>query len=105
MPINFHPVVVGAVVFKLDQTPIKDSLEQHWNYTQEETNFKVMRFLEDNLDLTQRELAQPLRLIVGSVNYFLKALVDKGWVKMKIFAYSKNKFGYIYVLTPHGLTI
>lgn len=62
-----------------------------------------MRLLEDNPDLTQRELAQFLGVSVGRVNYCLKALVDKGWVKMKNFAYSKNKFGYIYVLTPDGL--
>ncbi len=63
----------------------------------------MMRLLEENPDLTQRELAQSLGVSVGSVNYCLKALVDKGWVKMKNFAYSKNKFGYIYVLTPNGL--
>ncbi len=62
-----------------------------------------MRLLEENPDLTQRELARSLGISVGSVNYCLKALVDKGWVKMKNFAYSKNKFGYIYVLTPNGL--
>lgn len=62
-----------------------------------------MRLLEDNPDLTQRELAEFLGVSVGTVNYCLKALVDKGWVKMKNFAYSKNKFGYIYVLTPSGL--
>ncbi len=71
--------------------------------TQEETHYKMMRLLEENPDLTQRELAQSLGVSVGSVNYCLKALVDKGWVKMKNFAYSKNKFGYIYVLTPNGL--
>ncbi len=62
-----------------------------------------MRLLEGNPDMTQRELAQSLGVSVGSVNYCLNALVDKGWVKMKNFAYSKNKFGYIYVLTPSGL--
>jgi len=62
-----------------------------------------MCLLEKNPDLTQRELAQSLGVSVGSVNYCLKALVDKGWVKRKNFAYSKNKFGYIYVLTPNGL--
>lgn len=62
-----------------------------------------MCLLKDNPDLTQRELAQSLGVSLGSVNYCLKALVDKGWVKMKNFAYSKNKFGYIYVLTPNGL--
>jgi MarR family transcriptional regulator, temperature-dependent positive regulator of motility len=60
-------------------------------------------FTGKNPDLTQRELAQFFGVSLGSVNYCLKALVDKGWVKMKNFAYSKNKFGYIYVLTPSGL--
>jgi len=40
---------------------------------------------------------------VGSVNYYLKALIGKGWVKMKNFIHSKNKFGYVYVLTPTGI--
>lgn len=62
-----------------------------------------MRLLEDNPDLTQRELAKELGLSVGSINYCLKALVDKGLVKMKNFATSKNKFGYVYVLTPTGM--
>lgn len=71
--------------------------------TQEEMHFKVMRLLEANPDLTQRELAKELGLSVGSINYCLKALMDKGLVKMKNFANSKNKFGYVYVLTPNGM--
>lgn len=71
---------------------------------QEETSYRVMQLLQENPDLTQRELAEKLNVSVGGVNYCLKALVDKGWVKMKNFAHSKNKFGYVYVLTPHGLT-
>lgn len=62
-----------------------------------------MRLLEVNPDLTQRELAKELGLSVGSINYCLKALMDKGMVKMKNFATSKNKFGYVYVLTPSGI--
>jgi len=71
---------------------------------QEETSYRVMQLLQENPDLTQRELAEKLGVSVGGVNYCLKALVDKGWVKMKNFAHSKNKFGYVYVLTPHGLS-
>lgn len=63
-----------------------------------------MRLLEANPDLTQRELAKELDLSVGSINYCLKALMDKGLVKMKNFATSKNKFGYVYVLTPSGIS-
>ena len=71
---------------------------------QEDTAYRVMRLLQDNPDLTQRELAQKLGLSVGGLNYCLKALVEKGWVKVQNFAHSKNKFGYMYVLTPHGMT-
>jgi EPS-associated MarR family transcriptional regulator len=70
---------------------------------QEDTYFRVMRILQENPDLTQRELAQKLGISVGGLNYCLKALMEKGWVKMKNFANSKNKFGYIYVLTPAGI--
>ena len=70
---------------------------------QEDTYFRVMRILQENPDLTQRELAEKLGISVGGLNYCLKALKDKGMVKMKNFANSKNKFGYVYVLTPTGM--
>jgi len=70
---------------------------------QEDTNFRVMRLLQDNPDLTQRELAQKLGVSVGGLNYCLKALMEKGLVKMQNFQQSKNKFGYVYVLTPRGI--
>ena len=70
---------------------------------QEDTNFRVMRLLEQNPDLTQRELAERLGISVGGLNYCLKALMQKGLVKMKNFAHSKNKFGYVYMLTPSGM--
>ena len=71
---------------------------------QEDTYFRVMRLLEENPDLTQRELAEKLGISVGGLNYCLKALMEKGLVKMKNFANSKNKFGYVYVLTPSGMS-
>jgi EPS-associated MarR family transcriptional regulator len=70
---------------------------------QEDTAFRVMRILQENPDLTQRELAEKLGISVGGLNYCLKALMEKGLVKMKNFANSKNKFGYVYVLTPMGM--
>ncbi len=70
---------------------------------QEDKYFRVMRILQENPDLTQRELAEELGVSVGGMNYCLKALIEKGLVKMKNFANSKNKFGYVYVLTPTGL--
>lgn len=71
---------------------------------QEDTYYRVMRILEDNPDLTQRELAEKLGVSVGALNYCLKALMNKGWVKMRSFGQSKNKFGYIYLLTPRGVS-
>ncbi len=70
---------------------------------QEDTYFRVMRILQENPDLTQRELAERLGISVGGLNYCLKALIGRGLVKMKNFAQSKNKFGYVYVLTPIGV--
>lgn len=59
--------------------------------------------LQDNPDMTQREIAEKLGISTSGLNYCLKALIDKGWVKVHNFSQSKNKFGYIYVLTPQGL--
>jgi EPS-associated MarR family transcriptional regulator len=70
---------------------------------QEDTYFRVMRILQENPDLTQRELAEKLGVSVGALNYCLKALMDKGWVKMQNFQNSKNKFKYVYLLTPQGI--
>ena len=70
---------------------------------QEDTYFRMMRILQDNPDLTQRELAEKLGISVGGLNYCLKALMEKGMVKMKNFTTSKNKFGYVYMLTPTGM--
>lgn len=71
--------------------------------TQEDTHFRIMRILQANPDLTQRELAEMLGMSVGGLNYCLKALIDKGFVKMGNFQKSKNKFKYIYLLTPQGI--
>ena len=70
----------------------------------EDTHFQIMRILQDNPDLTQRELADQLGMSVGSLNYCLNALIDKGFVKMLNFQKSKNKFKYVYLLTPQGIT-
>ena len=49
------------------------------------------------------EAAEKLGISTSGLNYCLKALIDKGWVKVQNFSQSKNKFGYIYVLTPQGI--
>jgi EPS-associated MarR family transcriptional regulator len=70
---------------------------------QEDTVFRVLRLLEQQPDITQRQLAKKLGVSTGGVNYCLKALMEKGWVKMQNFASSKNKLGYVYALTPSGV--
>jgi EPS-associated MarR family transcriptional regulator len=71
---------------------------------QEDTTYRVLRLLQANPDITQREIAQQLGMSTSGLNYCLKALIDKGLVKVHNFSQSKNKFGYIYVLTPQGMT-
>jgi predicted transcriptional regulator len=52
---------------------------------QEDTYFKVMRILHNTPDITQRDLAEKLGVSVSGLNYCLKALIDKGWVKIQNF--------------------
>lgn len=62
-----------------------------------------MRLLEANPDLTQRKLAIALGVSLGGLNYCLKALIQKGYLKVGNFKRSKNKLGYVYLLTPAGV--
>tara|TARA_R110001583_G_C5671425_1_gene411198 strand:- start:26329 stop:26667 length:339 start_codon:yes stop_codon:yes gene_type:complete len=68
---------------------------------QPETLLETLRIVAN--EPNQRTLAQRLGFSVGKTNYILKALVDKGFVKVERFAQSENKFNYRYVLTPHGI--
>ena len=70
---------------------------------QEDTSFRVLRILEENPDLTQRELAGQVGMSLGGFNYCIKALIEKGYVKAENFLNSKDKFKYVYVLTPSGI--
>ena len=71
---------------------------------QEDTYFRVLHILQERPDVTQREIAQMLGVSTSGINYCLKALIDKGWVKVQNFSESKNKFGYVYLLTPSGIS-
>ena len=68
-----------------------------------ELQFRILRLLESNPHLTQRELSKSLGVSLGGVNYCLKAMVAKGSVKMQNFKNSKNKWAYAYLLTPEGI--
>jgi len=69
----------------------------------EELRLQLLRQLTESPDLSQRELALRLGLSLGKTNYCLRALIDKGWVKVNNFRNSQNKLAYAYVLTPSGL--
>ena len=66
--------------------------------------YEVLRNFEDNPNLTQRQMAKELGLSLGKTNYVIRALVDKGWVKLQNFKRSDKKLGYIYLLTPEGMS-
>jgi EPS-associated MarR family transcriptional regulator len=54
--------------------------------------------------MTQRQLSKELGLSLGRTNYVIHALIDKGWMKLSNFKRSDNKLGYLYLLTPEGMT-
>jgi len=70
---------------------------------EEEAHLKVMRLLKANPRISQRQLAKELDVSLGKINYCVKALVEKGWVKARNFRTNKNKLAYAYILTPKGL--
>ena len=73
------------------------------NNTANEIHLKVLRHLEEHPNVTQRELAQHLGVSLGKVNYCLRALMDKGWIKARNFKNSNHKAAYAYLLTPNGI--
>jgi len=69
----------------------------------DEIQYKLLRALQENPDVTQRELASILGVSLGKANYCLRALMGRGWVKMENFRRNPNKMGYVYLLTPCGI--
>jgi EPS-associated MarR family transcriptional regulator len=63
----------------------------------------LLRKLESNPQFTQRELAREMGVSLGKVNYCIKKLTEKGWVKLTNFTHNPNKMGYAYLLTPQGI--
>ena len=61
-------------------------------------NYHVLKFIESNPEMTQRELASELNVSLGKVNYCLKAMVEKGWIKVQDFKKSNNELAYLYLL-------
>lgn len=69
----------------------------------DEYRYKILKMIEADPQISQREIAQQLDISLGKVNYCLKALVQVGLIKVNNFRNNKNKIAYIYILTPKGL--
>jgi EPS-associated MarR family transcriptional regulator len=71
--------------------------------TNQELEYRALKILEQQPDLTQRQLAEELGVSLGKTHYLVKSLIDVGWVKLDNFQRSDNKWGYAYLLTPKGI--
>jgi EPS-associated MarR family transcriptional regulator len=69
----------------------------------DESHYRIMRLIEANPGLSQRDIARELGVSVGKVNYCLRAVARKGWIKATNFRNSQNKAAYLYWLTPRGV--
>ncbi|MDG2060230.1 MAG: MarR family EPS-associated transcriptional regulator [SAR86 cluster bacterium] len=69
----------------------------------EEIELKVINSIADHPDITQRDLARLLGISLGKVNYCIKSLIDKGFIKINNFKNNKNKLAYHYLFTPKGI--
>ena len=67
------------------------------------TSYGLLKTLEDNPSLSQRDLAKRLGISLGKVNFCLNALIEKGCLKVNNFRNSNNKLAYAYLLTPRGV--
>lgn len=69
----------------------------------EEARYKILRKIEANPDISQRQLAEALGISLGKTNYCMQALIAKGLIKAKNFSKSPKKARYLYILTPAGI--
>ena len=81
----------------------KNSSDEVGSAAKAELRLRVLRALEANPELSQRQLASELGVSLGGVNYALKALIERGFVKADNFRKSGRKVAYLYVLTPRGV--
>ena len=71
----------------------------------EQTRYRLLKLLESNPELSQRQLADRLGVSVGKVNFCVRALLERGLVKVRNFRNSDNKLAYAYYLTPKGARV
>ena len=76
---------------------MKKMIDKEW------VRLNLLIKLEANPEYTQRELSKEMGVSLGKVNYCMKNLNKKGWVKLTNFRRNPNKVGYLYILTPKGI--
>ena len=69
----------------------------------DDTLFWTLKVLQENPGVSQRTLAKEVGINVSTINFCLKALVEKGWIKMGNFSKNPDKLSYAYLLTPTGV--
>jgi len=69
----------------------------------DDLQLQALRLLQATPALSQRDLAKALGISLGGTNYCLRALLDRGWIKIQNFRNSRNKRAYLYLLTPQGI--
>ena len=70
----------------------------------DETHYQLLKLIEANPQMSQRELANAMGVSLGKINYCLRAVIERGWIKARNFTKSQNKRAYAYYLTPKGAT-
>ena len=75
----------------------------HRNKQREDAQFRILRLLHEDPELTQRQLSKAVGISAGGVHYVLNALVEKGLIKLGNFTAAEDKRRYAYILTPKGI--
>ena len=81
-----------------------NDIVQNMNNKNSEDYFKILRKIQKDPKYSQRKLAHELGFSLGKLNYCLKALQQKGFIKIKNFKKNPNKINYFYILTPKGIS-
>ena len=90
---------MGIFIYSYFNMSLKENLKKENN----EMEFNVLRSLYSNPGFTQRKLSSHLGVSLGSINYCINALIDKGLLKVSRFNKSTSKQKYLYILTPEGV--
>ena len=84
-------------------SPLQNQMTTRRQTASDDTLFWTLKHLQENPGITQRSLAKEVGINVSSINFCLKALVEKGWIKLDNFSKNPDKLSYAYLLTPTGM--